>query len=276
MKGANNFGAREDDIEMKRCLYLVLCLLLVVLTANSFAGNLKPQSGGVVIDQETGLIWQQGESGRMPWLEAVRYCNQLDLANSRGWRLPFKEELKSLLSATGAGNQLDRKSFPEVQAEVYWSLSREEQQPDQVWGVSFADGKDYMFDRNSFNFQARCMIETAEAVYLPLLNKWRNAWSSQDVNAYLSCYGQEFKPENGMSREDWAKKRELRIERPKSIKITISDIKVVSEEGSRAEVMFRQGYRSNTYADQVVKVLTLGLERGDLKIVGERTISQVN
>ena len=259
---------------MIRCV-VAICGLLLLFTSVGFAGNFKDNKDGTVLDTETGLIWQQGDSGRMPWLEAVRYCNQLDLADSRGWRLPFKDELRSLVETIGSGDYLETKYFPEAQPEVYWSLSREEQQPDQVWGVSFADGKEYMFDRNEFNFQARCLIETAEAVYLPLLNKWRKAWSEQNVEAYLSCYGQEYKPANGSTREQWAKQRKVRIKRPKSIKVTISDIKIVSEEGSRAEIRFRQSYRSNTYADQVMKVMTLGLERGELVIVGERTISSI-
>jgi hypothetical protein len=260
---------------MRRWVLTLSILLLLVSVSAAFAANLKDRGDGTVLDQQTGLIWQQGDSGRMPWLEAVRYCNQLDLANSRGWRLPFKDELKTLVDAIGSGDFLGREMFPEVQPEVYWSLSREEQQPDQVWGVSFADGKDYMFDRHNFNYQARCLIETAEAVYLPLLNKWKNAWSAQDVEAYLACYGQEFIPEKGLSREEWVKQRQARLTRPKSIEIGISDIKVISEEGSRAELMFRQSYRSESYADQVVKVLTLGLERGELVIVGERTISKI-
>ena len=260
---------------MARYLILVCSLLLLATTGSSFAGNLKVRKDGTVLDKQTGLIWQQSDSDRMPWLDAVRYCNQLDLAGSRGWRLPFKDELKTLVNTVGAGEYLDAAAFPKIQAEVYWSLSREEQQPDQVWGISFADGKEYMFDRNEFNFRGRCLIETAEAVYLPLLNKWQDAWSAQDVENYLSCYGQAFTPDNGLAREEWAMQREARLKKPKSIKITVSDIKVLSEQGSRAEIRFRQGYRSNTYSDEVIKVLTLGLERGELVIVGERTISKV-
>ncbi|HEY5674520.1 MAG TPA: DUF1566 domain-containing protein [Malonomonas sp.] len=256
-------------------LSLIICALLVVLTsADLRAAQLVGHSDGTVLDQRTGLIWQQEASGRMPWLEAVRFCNQLELAGVRGWRLPFRDELKTLISQTGE-SMLDEQAFPGAQAEVYWSLSREEQQPDQVWGVSFVDGKDYMFDRKDFNFQARCMIETAEAVYLPLLNKWANAWSAQDVEGYLGCYGQKFLPEGGLSREEWAKQRQVRITKPKSIQVTVSDIKVVSEEGSRAEIMFRQKYQANSYQDQVMKVMALGLERGELVILSERTISQI-
>lgn len=256
-------------------IILCFCGLFLLLSTGVVAADLKVRPDGTVLDRQTGLIWQQGSSEPMPWLEAVRYCNQLDLADSRGWRLPFRDELKTLVETVGAGEYLNKKAFPDIGAEVYWSLSREEQQPDQVWGVSFADGKDYMFDRNDFNFRGRCLIETAEAVYLPLLNKWQEAWSDQNVEAYLACYGQSFKPENGMSREKWAAQREVRLKKPKSIKISIADVKLLSEEGSRAEVRFRQGYRSDTYSDEVVKVLTLGLERGELVIVGERTISKV-
>lgn len=260
---------------MYRYVIAICSLLMVFTTADLQAANLMERGDGTVLDQATGLIWQQEPSGRMPWLEAVRFCNQLDLAGARGWRLPFRDELKTIVSQAAGRPLLDEQVFPGAQAEVFWTLSREEQQPDQVWGVSFVDGKDYMFDRKEFNFQARCMIETAEAVYLPLLNKWSNAWSSQDVDAYLGCYGQQFRPDGGLSREEWAAQRQSRIARPKSIKITVADIKVVSEKGSRAEIMFRQKYQANNYSDQVMKVMALGLERGELVILGERTISKI-
>ncbi len=257
---------------MKRFM-LLATILSLVSTPGLQASELIDRNNGTVIDKGSGLIWQQEASGRMPWLEAVRFCNQLDLAGMRGWRLPFKDELRTLISP-GNDSYIESKAFPGTEAEVYWSLSREEQQPDQVWGVSFADGKDYLFDRKNFNFQARCMIETAEAVYLPLLNKWSQAWSAQDVEKYLACYGQSFAPEKG-TREDWAKQRQVRLTKPNKIKVELGEVKVVSEEGSRAEVMFRQSYSSDSYHDQVMKVLTLGLERGELVIVGERTISKI-
>ncbi len=261
---------------MNRLLYVFSGLMVLFFAGNIQAAKLQDRNDGTVMDSRSGLIWQKEASGKMPWLEGVRFCNQLDLAGMRGWRLPFKDELKTLLKVTGEAPHIDRRAFPKAGAEVYWSLSREEQQPDQVWGISFADGKPYMFDRKNFNFQARCMIETAEAVYLPLLNKWADAWSAQDVDRYLSCYGQQFTPDGKLTREQWAEQRRDRLTRPKSIKVTVSDIKVVSEEGSMAEVMFQQEYRSATYRDQVIKVLNLSLERGELVIVGEKTISKVN
>lgn len=260
---------------MVRSGFVICCFFLVLGAVDLQAANLSERGDGTVLDQVTGLIWQQDASGRMPWLEAVRFCNQLDLAGARGWRLPFRDELKTLITPGAAGSMLDEQAFPGAQTEVYWTLSREEQQPDQVWGVSFVDGKDYMFDRKDFNFQARCMIETAEAVYLPLLNKWSSAWSAQDVETYLDCYGQQFQPASGLSREEWTEQRKVRVARPQSIKVTVADIRVVSEEGSRAEIMFRQGYQADNYQDQVMKVMALGLERGELVILGERTISKV-
>ena len=53
------------------------------------------------------------------------------------------------------------------------------------------------------------------------------------------------------------------------------NISVIEDMFREAEVIFRQSYQANNYADQVMKVLTLGLERGELVIVGERTISKM-
>jgi hypothetical protein len=258
---------------MYRYVLMLCSLLMCIVATDLLADQFVERGNGTVLDQRTGLIWQQESSGRMPWLDAVRFCNQQDLAGVRGWRLPFREELKTLVLPTER-TLLDQKVFPGVQAEVYWTLSREEQQPNQVWGVSFVDGKDYMFDHKDFSFQARCMIETAEAVYLPLLNKWTAAWSAQNVAAYLACYGQHYLPEGGLSRETWAKQRAVRLTRPKSIQVNVSDIKVISEQGSRTEIKFRQTYQANNYQDQVEKIMTLGLEQGKLVILAERTLSQ--
>lgn len=60
-----------------------------------------PQGELVVVDRETGLMWQRGvSSDRMVWHDGFAYIEKLNRENFAGyrdWRFPTKEEMASLL-----------------------------------------------------------------------------------------------------------------------------------------------------------------------------------
>ncbi len=59
--------------------------------------KLEPDCG-VVIDIQTGLMWQNNLSSRYTWPEAVDYCsNEVALCGGTNWRLPTIEELESIV-----------------------------------------------------------------------------------------------------------------------------------------------------------------------------------
>ncbi|CCQ72106.1 DUF1566 domain-containing protein [Magnetospira sp. QH-2] len=76
---------------------------------NKFANN----GDGTATDAATGLTWMIGDSGhrhfrdrltdtraqdgRMDWVEALAFCEDLDFAGQTDWRLPNAKELHSLL-----------------------------------------------------------------------------------------------------------------------------------------------------------------------------------
>ncbi|MGD8456142.1 MAG: DUF1566 domain-containing protein [Anaerolineales bacterium] len=61
---------------------------------NQFIDN----DNGTVIDQSTGLVWQQGDSGEgMGWGDALNYCESLTLAGQDDWRLPNAKELQYIV-----------------------------------------------------------------------------------------------------------------------------------------------------------------------------------
>ena len=52
--------------------------------------------GEAVLDKQTGLTWARNTNiaaGKKPWQEAVKFCQDLEIGNRKGWRLPTKEEL---------------------------------------------------------------------------------------------------------------------------------------------------------------------------------------
>ena len=73
---------------------------------------------GTVIDNVTGLVWQQVDGGEMTWSDAKSYAAKLSLAGHSDWRLPTSHELFSILNH-GRNPALDSAYFPRTGAE-YW------------------------------------------------------------------------------------------------------------------------------------------------------------
>jgi len=50
-------------------------------------------------DPQTGLTWMDRPSpkGAIPWLDAVEYCDDLELGSNDDWRLPMIGELRTLI-----------------------------------------------------------------------------------------------------------------------------------------------------------------------------------
>ncbi len=61
---------------------------------NSFQHN----EDGTITDNATNLMWQKSDDGiARDWLEALSYCEGLELAGNTDWHLPNVKELKSIV-----------------------------------------------------------------------------------------------------------------------------------------------------------------------------------
>ena len=98
---------------------------------------------------------------------------------------------------------------------------------------------------------------------------WRSAWVARDVKGYLSFYAQDFKPEGGLSRDDWARQREQRVAKANGIRLEIQDLIVRSSSPDVAIATFRQVYTADTYSDTTEKTLEWHKENGQWLIVRE-------
>ncbi|MFZ5503825.1 MAG: L,D-transpeptidase Cds6 family protein [Pseudomonadota bacterium] len=77
---------------------------------------------------------------------------------------------------------------------------------------------------------------------------WVKAWSTQNVEKYLSAYASEFKPENGLSRQAWEKQRHHRLTKYKKIEIELTNL-TVSTEKDTATVEFIQSFRGDNFSE---------------------------
>ena len=102
-----------------------------------------------------------------------------------------------------------------------------------------------------------------------MVQAWAEAWSRKDVPAYLAFYASSFKTPRGKDLAGWKAERKERIERAKSIRVEVSQIKV-KVKGSTAKLKFRQHYSSNLLGSDSRKTLVLKRVNGGWLIVEER------
>ncbi|GLR26797.1 L,D-transpeptidase Cds6 family protein [Limnobacter litoralis] len=101
-----------------------------------------------------------------------------------------------------------------------------------------------------------------------MVNGWAQAWSSKDVNKYLSYYADTFE-HHMKSRKAWVAQRKQRLGKPGSISVNVSDVKISMQSDSLANVTFKQDYTSDGYTDSGEKTLVLSKASGSWKIQSE-------
>ncbi len=91
-----------------------------------------------VLDKETGLVWAVNANlgGTRTWQAAINYCANLSLGGRKGWRLPNRVELASLVDPTQSYPALPSgHPFSNVQSTNYWSSTTYEGFTYGAWGV---------------------------------------------------------------------------------------------------------------------------------------------
>jgi len=112
--------------------------------------------GSAYCDQETGLVWEgspdilggPNNNGRRNWVGAISHCAGLEVDSRKGWQLPLREQLASLVDTTGTGvdgtgdpvKLPDGHPFQDVQSSGYWSAATLVENPTRAWFVNFNDG----------------------------------------------------------------------------------------------------------------------------------------
>ncbi|MFP5409559.1 MAG: tetratricopeptide repeat protein [Gammaproteobacteria bacterium] len=109
----------------------------------------------------------------------------------------------------------------------------------------------------------------ATAAIEAAVDRWVKAWAARDVDAYLAAYAGDYTAD-GLNRAAWVAQRRARITAPPRIEIELSDMKI-AQQGNTASATFRQAYRSDRHRSTVIKTLTLALQNGEWRIVGETT-----
>jgi len=131
--------------------------------------------------------------------------------------------------------------------------------------------------------QAR--VEQLEQVLLPVgdeleslikvevgyvVERWREAWATGNVDDYLITYGANFIPANNLELARWKQQRRARVTPEKQIELSLSEFDInMDEELNESTIDFNQRYQSGGYVENSRKRLTLQKEDGTWKIVRE-------
>ena len=106
------------------------------------AGTPGDETDDVVLDKETGLVWERApDMSTMDWYDALLYSYQVYLGGRMGWRLPTIEELARLVDPSEGPPTLSKDHpFINVQSSDYWSSTTVAEATTDAWRVNFNNG----------------------------------------------------------------------------------------------------------------------------------------
>jgi len=104
------------------------------------------------------------------------------------------------------------------------------------------------------------------------VHAWAQAWSHQDINAYLTSYSTAFKPVDGLGRAEWEAQRKDRLQAPTFIRIEIFRPAITVLNNELVSVIFKQRYQSDRFKETTDKLLLLTYENEQWRILQETEI----
>lgn len=104
------------------------------------------------------------------------------------------------------------------------------------------------------------------------LKRWALAWSNQEIDDYLTFYGEQFIPPAGKKRAAWEAERQIRLLKPKTIKVSLEGFQLTPQENNRVQVETMQDYQSDIFADRTKKIFDLQQTENGWKILRERSL----
>lgn len=96
-------------------------------------------------DGLTGLVWVRYPLPTLgTWQEALEYSNSLNLCGYTDWRLPNRQELRSLVDygETLTASYLNETAFGGVKSREYWTSTSYAPATGSAWGVELGSGGD--------------------------------------------------------------------------------------------------------------------------------------
>jgi hypothetical protein len=118
-----------------------------------------------VQDNNTGLVWEvkspkKGDvnycDDAYTWKKAqaayIKELNKKKYGGFADWRLPNKDELRSIIDYGKTGPAVDTRYFPNTKSDLYWTSVPYNMQKPFIWGIFFGLGSGICYTPNSKRF----------------------------------------------------------------------------------------------------------------------------
>jgi len=93
----------------------------------------------IVLDKRNNKFYYDSTpSAKMDYHSAIDYCKKMDYLEYSDWRVPTKNELKSLLDLSRSHISI-KHAFKNIQKGLYWSSTKDRY--DQAWYIDFDLGR---------------------------------------------------------------------------------------------------------------------------------------
>ena len=118
---------------------------------------------GIVIDNNTGLEWQQTPpNNTYYWNDAKTYCDSLFYGGYSDWRLPSMKELMSIIDYGRLNPAIDTTYFPQTTNDEYFEFWADfrylfDSGGYSVEGVDFNSGHSFSASAENWKFYVRCV-----------------------------------------------------------------------------------------------------------------------
>ena len=118
--------------------------------------TLSLMANDVVVDPETGLMWQDSSTiVSKSWSSAKNYCSELILKGQSDWRLPHIDELMSITDRSKY-NPAIKSIFKHTKSSWYWSSTEYKDNSSKAWLVSFSNGNGNYYAKSD-DYYVRCV-----------------------------------------------------------------------------------------------------------------------
>lgn len=107
----------------KNQLYKILFIILLSFTF-SFGSNFV-KINDYILDKEHNLFWQDTQENitiLKTQVEAISYCDNLNLSGYSDWKLPTREQYKYIIDKTRKDELMINRRFEYILSNDYWSI----------------------------------------------------------------------------------------------------------------------------------------------------------
>jgi len=127
--------------------------------------TLSLMANDVVVDPETGLMWQDtSKIIKKNWNNAKNYCTELTLAKYSNWRLPHLGELMSITDRSKYKSAIKSIFKPRnlhFLHNYWWSNTAYIYDTSKAWSTNFEGGTDFYYNKLEI-YNVRCVRDTEE------------------------------------------------------------------------------------------------------------------